>query len=173
MNTPQAQPWYRQFWPWFLITLPGIAVIASVYTLFIAIENQPSMVNDNYYQEGLSINERIKQDQQATELSISANLLFSEQSNKVSVYLSGMSQPVDTLILAISAPDDDSKDRTYMLKLVNTNLFSSVLPDLPQGRFYISLEPQQREWRLLGEITLPRQDTLVLTGRVNSDGVDN
>ena len=165
MNTPQAQPWYRQFWPWFLIALPATAVIASLYTIYLAVLNKPTMVKDNYYQEGLSINDRIRQDQQAAAFGMQANLQFSEDTGKVNVYLSGNNAPTDTLLLAIAAPGDAQLDRNYELKAVNSNLFISPLGEQPQGRFYISLEPKNQEWRLLGETVLPRHETLTLSNQ--------
>lgn len=39
-----TKPWYKQFWPWFIIMLPASAVVASVATLFIAINNPDYMV---------------------------------------------------------------------------------------------------------------------------------
>lgn len=30
-------PWYRQFWPWFLIALPAVSVVFSFATLYIAV----------------------------------------------------------------------------------------------------------------------------------------
>jgi len=164
LNTPQVTPWYRQFWPWFLISLPATAVIACTITIYIAIQNKPELVNNNYYQEGLSINERIKQDNRAAELSLQANLIFSEQTGKLNVYLTGDTSPLDTLILSIFAAGDAELDRSYTLQPINTNLFSGDLPELPKGRFYISLEPEHREWRLLTETVLPRQKPLVLGG---------
>jgi hypothetical protein len=60
---PQLQtdtlPWYRQFWPWFLIVLPGTAVIASLATAYVAINNQDPIVDGNYYKHGLTINEKL------------------------------------------------------------------------------------------------------------------
>lgn len=32
----EANPWYRQFWPWFLIALMAVSVAASVATVVIA-----------------------------------------------------------------------------------------------------------------------------------------
>ena len=29
-------PWYKQFWPWFIIVLLGSAVSASLYTVYLA-----------------------------------------------------------------------------------------------------------------------------------------
>jgi hypothetical protein len=40
-------PWFRQFWPWFIIALPSAAVIASFTTLWIAIGAAPERI-DNF-----------------------------------------------------------------------------------------------------------------------------
>jgi hypothetical protein len=39
-------PWYRQFWPWFIIALPASAVIASFITLWLAISHPDHLVVD-------------------------------------------------------------------------------------------------------------------------------
>lgn len=172
MNTSQPLPWYRQFWPWFIIALPATAVIASLYTVYLAVQNEPSLVNDNYYQEGLSINDRLKQDQRAKELNMQANLSFSEQANSVNVFLRGNHQPLDSLILSISSKGNEALDQSYTLKAVNNNLFTADVAALPQGRFYIYLEPKHRQWRLLGDTVLPRQETLVLFSNTDSNEYD-
>lgn len=40
-------PWYKQFWPWFIIALPASAVIAGFYTLWLAINNPDYIVVDD------------------------------------------------------------------------------------------------------------------------------
>jgi hypothetical protein len=40
-------PWYRQFWPWFIIALPAAAVLAGFYTLWLALSNPDYMVVDD------------------------------------------------------------------------------------------------------------------------------
>ena len=50
-NNP-VTPWYRQFWPWFIIALPASAVVASFITLWIAISNPDQVVvDDNEYRK--------------------------------------------------------------------------------------------------------------------------
>ena len=48
MNTrpknTDPKPWFKQFWPWFLIALPGSVVIASMFTISLAIQNAPVIV---------------------------------------------------------------------------------------------------------------------------------
>lgn len=62
MNRPHDTDtisWYRQFWPWFLIALPGTVVVASLITIYIAFTHQDPLVDGNYYKHGLTINERL------------------------------------------------------------------------------------------------------------------
>ena len=43
-------PWFKQFWPWFIIALPAAAVIASFVTLWLAISNPDHViVTDDEY----------------------------------------------------------------------------------------------------------------------------
>lgn len=39
-------PWYKQFWPWFIIALPASVVVASFFTLWLAISNPDHLVVD-------------------------------------------------------------------------------------------------------------------------------
>ena len=36
MNELDTKPWYRHFWPWFIIALLGSGVSASLYTVYLA-----------------------------------------------------------------------------------------------------------------------------------------
>ena len=37
MSDEDTLPWYRHFWPWFIIVLLGSAVSASLYTVYLAV----------------------------------------------------------------------------------------------------------------------------------------
>ena len=58
--------WHRQFWPWFLIVLPGIVVIASLVTVYIAVTHPDPIVDGDYYRHGLNINEKLDKRAAAT-----------------------------------------------------------------------------------------------------------
>lgn len=55
--------WYKQFWPWFLIALPTIVVIASLFTVYIAVTNPDPVIEDDYYRQGLTINKKLEAQQ--------------------------------------------------------------------------------------------------------------
>ena len=47
-----TQPWYRQFWPWFIIALPCAAVVGSIATAIIASKDGVNLVAEDYYKQG-------------------------------------------------------------------------------------------------------------------------
>lgn len=67
-------PWYRQPWPWFLISLPATAVIAGSITFVIAARGWDGPVAADYYRKGLAINEQISRSALASELGVAATL---------------------------------------------------------------------------------------------------
>ena len=48
-----------QFWPAFIVALPATTVVAGISTLIIANNVKDSPVSDNYYKEGLAINQEL------------------------------------------------------------------------------------------------------------------
>ena len=58
-------PWYKQFWPWFLMALPATAVVGGIITIVIAMTNPDGLVQDDYYKAGLGINRTLEREQQA------------------------------------------------------------------------------------------------------------
>ncbi len=51
--------WYKHFWPCFVIFLLTISVTSSLYFAYIAIKNADTVIDENYYQSGLDINQII------------------------------------------------------------------------------------------------------------------
>ena len=52
-------PWYRQFWPWVLISIPATTVVACMVMISLAVMSDDGLVSDNYYREGLAINDKL------------------------------------------------------------------------------------------------------------------
>jgi hypothetical protein len=58
-------PWYRQFWPWFIIVLPASAVVAGLLTFWLAATNpDPVVIDQNDYQR---LNRELKAQPSLTE----------------------------------------------------------------------------------------------------------
>jgi uncharacterized protein len=76
-STTSVTPWYRQPWPWFLISLPATAVVAGLITFYIAARGWDGPVSQDYYKQGLAINEEITRSARASELGVSAHVTLS------------------------------------------------------------------------------------------------
>jgi len=143
-------PWYRQFWPWFLIALPGCVVVAALYTVHIAYRGADDLVVDDYYKNGLAINRQLEKEQRSLELGISARLDFS--ADHVTVHVTG---PVDaaSLYLRLSHPLEADRDFPVDLGRIAPGIYQAVLPAPIAPRWHWSLGPEQADgWRLSGKI---------------------
>ena len=179
---PEEQPteaWYRQFWPWFLIALPGSVVVASFFMLYLAIKHADTLVSDNYYRDGLAINQVLFQDVRARELGLSAQLNFDLAQGVLAIELSRTSnvsqEQGDYLTLQLLHPTDFKADRTITLQTAGDGRYRGSLPNLPPHRFYLRLFPGRTteekgsklaEWRLNGELDFGEATRVVLSALV-------
>lgn len=165
-------PWYRQFWPWFLIALPAAVVVAGFFTLYLAIKYSDDLVSDNYYRDGLAINQQLTQDLRATELGLSAKLDFAAGSDDaIDVLELELNRPRATkalparLTLHLLHPTNAKADHIIQLIAGGRGRYRGQLSQLPTQRYYLRLLPgvatervseqqnlQSAEWRLMGEI---------------------
>ena len=71
-NLPQTaphadagKPWWKFLSVWLLLSGPALVVVAGLATAWIAIRGQDPVVDDNYYQNGLNINQRLTHPQKS------------------------------------------------------------------------------------------------------------
>jgi hypothetical protein len=154
-----TSPWYRQFWPWFIIALPASVVVAGLTTWWIAARNADSLVVDDYYKEGLAINRVLRKQNLARELGISAEL--HADMDAVEVWLSGDPE-VSALSLKLSHPLDAKYDRELLLALIRPGHFRANISLAGGSRWIWQLEPvgraEEATWRVDGEVLLPHAD---------------
>src|SRR5690625_2848431 len=110
-----SQPWYRQFWFWFLMT-PLIAVVFVVAVLLtVAFYNADDVVLDNYYREGRGVNQVFEQDIRAQQLALSATLNFDRMSGEVLVDISAKDRKSEELLLLMDHPVSARLDQRVYL----------------------------------------------------------
>lgn len=161
-NQQDVLPWYRQFWPWFLMALPASAVIAGISTVFIATINKDNLVVDNYYKQGLAINQTLTQQELAKELGLSGNATLDVEQGKLNLLLSAVKSIDDpqlklTLVHATLA----ELDQVVFLNRVATNNYSGTIKNLTTGKWHLILEPINAQWRIEASLALPQQSWLM------------
>ena len=146
-------PWYRQFWPWFIIALPATIVVASFGMLYLALANPVSLVKDNYYKEGLGINMQLAREDRVGQLGLAAHLTLDHLAGEIVVDLSAsLDDWPQTLSLQFLHPTDSQLDRQLVVKAVGAQRYIATLEQTLSGRWYIDLSAEQPEpWRIRGE----------------------
>lgn len=155
-NTTDVEPWYRQFWPWFLIALPGCVVIASLHLVNIAFKYADQPVKDNYYKEGRAINRRLAEDQAAAQLGLTAAIQLDQLTGQILLQLDGRPDPAPAeLALAFIHPVAAERDFNLTLRHAGGDRYVAELPRSPRGHWHLHLSGDAPEpWRLRRRIDL-------------------
>lgn len=157
------QPWYRQFWPWFLISLPATAVVAGFITLNIAIDSDDGLVKDDYYKEGLAVHRDAARFELAKQLNVQAAVRVDEASGTIDVELNDA--PVGNLpnlILTFFHPTRADNDYQVALSRVAGNRYVGKAVTLSAANWRVSIDPPEQTWRITGRMPVPQQWTAQL-----------
>ena len=156
MTEHDTKPWYRQFWPWFIIALPASAVIASLYTLSLAVRTTDSLVVSS--DDGMDIvaSRHLAAERYAAEHGLEADITIDLQSGAIRITV-GADAAVEwpkTLQLLFSHPAFADRDRVVSMTAAmpdsdGSPVWSGHLVDVPAGRWYVVLADGDT-WRLSG-----------------------
>ncbi len=149
-------PWYRQFWPWFIISLPATAVVAGIATVIIAVKYDDSLVVDNYYKAGLAINQVLTQQDVARQLGISAVLDYDADSHQLIVQLPAeIAQQNSVIKLRLVHSTQAKKDKNLLLNRGHQSNFILQVDTIQDGWWKLFIEPVDGEWQISQRIHFP------------------
>ncbi len=151
-NAQDTTPWFRQFWPWFVISIPAATVCACVVTITIAVTTADALVVEKGRGVDVQTDEFLRQEQRARELGVRANLSVDSVSGALILVTERL--PVATIgpTLHLEFAHPTMADRDFSLALTPTaeeNTHTAFLPSRLNGRWYVSLE-QAGDWRITG-----------------------
>lgn len=165
MNTlsPHAnKPWYREPWPWFLMSLPATAVVAGVATVWIAVQSADGLVVGDYYKAGLAINQTLARDDAARALALAATL--KNENGALALRLSGRLQTYpEQLVLQLSHPTHQGMDHSLGFHHTGGGHYRATRPAMPDGKWHAQLADGASSWRLSGVLYTPFDQPVKLT----------
>ena len=143
MNTP----WYRQLWPWLLISGPAAVLVAGAATMWIAFSSADGLVAEDYYKQGLAINKRLAREEEARRLGVSAQV--SLRGGRVHVELRG--QKPEVLFVHLAHATRAGHDVRLRLTPVAPGTYEAETGALPAGHWRVVIEDPRGAWRISEE----------------------
>ena len=144
------KPWYREPWPWLLMLAPLAAVIMGIVMVVLAIRTSDGLVADDYYKEGLAINQTLDRERRAATLHVSGMLEFSADRTQVRLRLGQDGRPPAALLLTLLHPTRAGLDQRVVLVRKASEVFAGKLHAPRAGHWLLMLEDDDRTWRVNG-----------------------
>lgn len=162
LTSTASKPWYREPWPWFLISLPAAAVIAGLTTVWIAAKSADGMVVGDYYKAGLAINQTLARDDAARDLALHAALRV--DGGMLALTLDGRLPAYPArLALLLAHPTRQGQDHVLTLDHAGGGRYRTVFPAITDGKWHALLSDTAATWRLSGVLHTPLDETVALT----------
>lgn len=146
-----GRPWYKEPWPWILMVGPVVVIIAGILTAWLAIKSNDGLVEDDYYKEGLAVNQRLKRDHKAGDLGLHADVTVAGLDLRIRLTANDTSPFPPILTARFIHPTRSGQDQTVILQAEGAGQYGGKLAATISGRWIITLEEPSGAWRLQGE----------------------
>jgi len=160
-----SKPWYKYFWPWVLIALPSTVVIASIITIVLAVRSSDGVVSDDYYKDGVAINQTFERDARAAERGLAAVVELASGGGRLHLTMDGKDIELP-LKLSLLHATRKGLDQVMMIITLNFGQTELTVPPLAAGKWYVRIESDTGQWRLSGQVLLPQESRATLDPNV-------
>ena len=150
--TSTIEPWYRHRSPWLPMLGPYVVIVAAAITVYLAVISNDGLVDDDYYKQGLAINQITARDQVAARRGLQAELMLG--ADRVRVLLSARDAVLPKeLVLHLTHPTRAGVDQIIALSVEPGagGMYSGAIAGIARGRWHVVLEDAAKEWRLTGD----------------------
>ncbi|MBE7459141.1 MAG: FixH family protein [Zoogloeaceae bacterium] len=151
---PDKRPWYAHRWPWLLMAGPAVVVVAGIVTAWIAATTSDGLVADDYYKQGLAINQRLARQDAAAAMQLEARLRLAEGRVELRLASRARAPLPDLVSLTLVHPTHGGNDRKVVLA-GEQGLYAGPLAGLGPGRWQVVIEDAAGAWRMAGSVQLP------------------
>ncbi|MFM2657357.1 FixH family protein [Vibrio owensii] len=156
-----VKPWYKQFWPWFLIILPLTVVVWTIVTVVVFANNSVSLVAEDYYKKGKGINIDISKMNVARDLGLNATV-SSDDNTVVISFNKGELPHFPALTATFTHRTLPDRDFTKLLTADAAGNYRLTPESSIQGPWFVELEPHNKEWMIQGRVEFPAQPTTLM-----------
>ncbi|MBV1777074.1 FixH family protein [Burkholderiaceae bacterium DAT-1] len=170
--TQEKVLWYRVPFVWLLLVLLATAVIASIMLMWVAAKTNDGVITDDYYKQGLAIEEDFHRDDMALKLGMNIQLMVGDDSRQIhAIITAGKDQP-ESLKIKFSHPTAAGRDQIITLKPDSSGMYAGTLEHgLQPIRWLIDIEAP-KGWRLYDQSKLGSGSVTILRPHQQNHPID-
>ena len=157
-NVPH-RAWYREKLVWMVVGLPASAIVAGIVTIIIATQTSDGLVADDYYKQGLAINQTIARDEAARKLGLVAVIELGDGKVRARLDSRVAAELPDRMLMTLLHPTRAGEDQEVTLTRQGDMYTGEVKIPRP-GRWQVRLEDECRNWRMNGTAQFPAETTI-------------
>ena len=146
-------PWYKYKLVWMIIAIPAASVFAGMFMIYLAVNTDDGLVADDYYKEGMAINQSLKRDRTAAELGLGAELVIEDTGDMIRLSFNKGALPAypDNLTLHLQHATHAGHDQVINLVRAPEGQYVGFLQQaIREGVWHVMLATQ--DWRLVERI---------------------
>lgn len=145
---------------------PAVVVVAGIVTAWIATTTSDGLVADDYYKQGLAVNQMLARNDAAAAMQLEARLRLA--AGQIDIKLASRADaPLPArLRVTLAHPTRGGEDQKLILS-GEKGVYSGGVTALGPGRWQVVIEDEANTWRLAGSVQLPDapEALLMATGK--------
>jgi len=147
-------PW-REPLVWMVFGIPGLTIVAGLFTWWIAAQRADSNVAEDYYKRGLAINRSLERESHAQSRGLAADVSL-HGANDLRLRLSGSGDLPASVTVLLVHPVRAEQDRRLTLDRQPDGSYRTVSPLVGAGTWGFAIETP--DWRLANRRVVLRED---------------
>jgi hypothetical protein len=152
MQAPLPLPWYKEPWPWILISITGLGVIAGSTLAFIGLSSPPEMVRGEYQRLAKFITEDDGRASAARALGLDGRLEFFVDEVALTLTADNPDRLPDQLMIQFRHPATSDGDRVVVVDRQRSGAYRGRAPEPPAARSHVIVSDLAQSWVLSGRL---------------------
>lgn len=133
---------------------PGLVVVAGIATAWIAVTTSDGLVADDYYKQGLAVNQKLARNDAAAAMQLEARLRLAAGRIELKL-ISRADAPLPARVrVTLAHPTRGGEDRKIVLA-GEKGIYAGQIAALGPGRWLVVIEDEAGAWRVAGSVQLP------------------
>ncbi|MFU8831672.1 MAG: FixH family protein [Wenzhouxiangella sp.] len=153
MQQSDINPWYREPWPWIILGLLGLGVVAGSTLALIALSSPPEMVTGEYERLGRGITDMRSRTESARALGLTGVVVVEPGQVSLSLEADDVSSLPESLLVLFQHPAVQDRDSILRLQQKEHGQYAAVLEALPHERAHVIVTDLAQTWWLAGRMS--------------------